>query len=294
MSAAPDVSLLSLFVAVAETGSFSKAAQQLGVTKGTVSRALARLESQLDAELVQRTTRFVGLTSAGAALYEKSAPHLMALRAAVSTLPDRQEQPAGRLKLTTLPDFAAMVLADVLARYASRYPAVAIELVVTGRQVDVVAEGFDVAIRAAGKLRDSSSLTMRRLGVIQGGFYAAPSYVARRGMPRTVGEEGHDWLLFPPLLRRLGLPAGCRPRILADDMFFLREAARAGAGCTILSALLADPYVERGELVRVVPGFRPWGSAFVMLYRRKPPARTRAFVEMLVDSLKRTAPLRPA
>jgi DNA-binding transcriptional LysR family regulator len=282
--AAPDVALLSLFVAVAETGSFSRAAQQLGVTKGTVSRGLARLEEQLDAELVQRTTRFVGLTTAGVALYEKSAPHLLALRAAVTTLPDRAEQPAGRLKLTALPDFAAMVLADVLARYASRYPAVGIDLVVTGRQVDVVAEGFDVAVRAAGKLPDSSSLTVRRLATLEGGFYAAPSYVARRGMPRVVGEEGHDWLLFAPLVTRLKLPAGYRPRMLADDMFFLREAARAGAGVTLLSALLADAYVERGELMRVVPGFRPWASGMVLLHPRKPPARTRAFVEMMLDS----------
>jgi DNA-binding transcriptional LysR family regulator len=182
----PDYASLAAFVAVAEETSFSKAARRLGITKGTVSRAIARLEETVGAELVHRDTHRVALSTAGTALYERTAPHLAALAGAVGTLPERSEQPSGELRVTAPHDFAAIVLPALVAQFVLRYPEVSVDLRVTNARVDLIAEGFDLAIRAVPEKLADSRLTARRLGIGAMGFYASPSYLARRGLPGFV------------------------------------------------------------------------------------------------------------
>src|SRR5690348_7586639 len=117
-----NLDLLATFVTVASAESFSKAAKQLGVSKGTVSRAVARLERELGAELLHRTTHEVALSTAGTALYERVAPHVAALGSALGELPERAEQPSGVLRLTAAPDIAAMILPELIASFTLRYP----------------------------------------------------------------------------------------------------------------------------------------------------------------------------
>src|SRR5882672_9474023 len=119
-----DYDLLAAFVAVAEETSFSKAARRLGITKGTVSRSIARLEDLLGAELVHRNTHKVALSTAGTALYERTAPHLAALDRAVGTMPERSERPSGELRITAPHDFAAILLPELVAQFLVRYPEV--------------------------------------------------------------------------------------------------------------------------------------------------------------------------
>jgi DNA-binding transcriptional LysR family regulator len=289
MSAAIDLGLLSIFVAVAETSSFSAAAERLGVAKGTVSRGIARLEQSLGAELFHRTTRRVALSSAGAALYERTAHHLEGLRQAVGSLPEGDDHPAGELRVTAPPDFGVIVLPEVIAQFIERYPAVRVDLQLTQRRVDVIGEGIDVAIRASLDRLEDSSLTMRRLTQAEGHVYAAPSYLARRGAPHTLGDPEHDWVLFRvPSLRQLGLPENLRPRVLCDDFFFAREALRAGAGVGLLPSHLAAPYVASGQLSRVLPSFRVRAEGFVLLYPSSGPVARKviAFRDLLVEAVK--------
>src|SRR4051812_28680177 len=168
-----DYQVLAIFIAVAQQSSFSKAALKLGIGKGTVSRAIARLEGVVGAELIHRTTHSVALSTAGTALYERTAHHLAALDLAVTKLPERDEEPSGELRLTAPNDFGAIVLPEVLSQFARRYPQIHFDVRLTNARIDLVAEGFDLAIRAApGGMKDST-LTVRRLGTAGADLFAA-------------------------------------------------------------------------------------------------------------------------
>src|SRR5512143_1872669 len=253
-----DLNLLSVFEAVARTSSFSSAARELGVPKSSASRGIARLEEELAVQLLFRTTRHVSLTAAGSALYDRLTPLLRSLKAALGELPEREEMPSGRLRVTAPVDLGVLFLAEVVTRYTARYPAVSVDLSLTGRVVDLVAEGFDVALRVGARLQDSS-LVARRAAPIVVRLYASPLYLARRGTPRTEEDlEAHDWIQFrggPQHLRVSGPPrkGGRPPRMVCDDVLFVRDAVRAGAGVGLLPTFVAEPDVLAGALVRVLP-----------------------------------------
>ena len=242
-----DTQLLTTFVAVADEQSFTKAARKLGIGKGTVSRAIALLEEQLGAELLHRTTHAVALSTAGVALYERVAPHIAALNQAVQKLPERAAVPSGELRLTAPQDIAQVILPEVLTQFARRYPEVHVDLRVTNLRVDLVAEGFDLAIRVATKMKDST-LTARRLDIQGLRFYAAPSYVARRGRPKRIGEAEHDWIVHPLTRPALKLPPETVPRLMCDDFLVIRALARDGAGVGMMPRFIGTPYVNEGLL----------------------------------------------
>jgi DNA-binding transcriptional LysR family regulator len=292
-----DLGLLSIFVAVAETSSFSAAARRLGLTKGTVSRGISRLEDTLGVELLHRTTRSVALSTAGSALYERTASQLATLQRSITALPEGDGRPAGELRMAAPADFGATVLPEVIARYTERYPDVRVDLTLTHRQVDLVREGLDLAIRASLVRLEDSSLTMRRLTRAEGFAYAAPSYLARRGTPRTPGDPAHDWVLFRDARpRQLGLPETIRPRLVCDDFVFARDALRAGAGVGILPSFLGEPCVGTGELVRVLPELRVSGEGYVLLYPSsgQVPRKVTAFRDLLIEIMNHQCSALPA
>ncbi len=255
MYATIETDLIEAFVTVAEAGSFSGAAKQLGVTKGTVSRAIARLEESVGTELVHRTTRAVALSTAGVALYERAAPHLVGLRDALTRLPERERLPSGVLRLTAPTDI-----------------------------------GIDLALRAVTGRQADSALTQKKLASVSMQFYAAPNYLARRGSPRTVGDEAHDWVLLEAARRALKVPIE-RPRVLANDFFFIRDLARAGAGVALLPSYLGESYVAAGELTRVLPGENFQLSSLMLLFGPNPPPKVNAFRDLLVELFKGRGPL---
>lgn len=284
-----ELDLLAQFVAVAETESFSAAAKRLGLTKGTVSRGVARLEEAVGAQLLHRTTRQVALSTAGAALYERTAPQLAALRLAVGSLPESEERPSGELRITAPIDLGSALLGEVAARFMTRFPEVRLDVHLTNRRVDLVGEGFDVALRALPKLPKDSSLIMRRLGQGELAFYAAATYLARRGTPRTPGDPAHDWLAFrgiPPAA--LGIKTAFTPRIVCDDFYFMREAVRAGAGVGVMIPHIALDAVAAGELVRVLAGQRIGRASLYFVYpsRKNVPRKVTAFRDFLTDWLR--------
>lgn len=278
--------LIAAFVAVVEQSSFTRAARKLGTGKSTVSRAVAQLEEQVGVELLLRSSRSVALSTAGAALYERAAGHLAALDQALSGLPERDEVPSGELRITAPHDFGAVVLPPLLARFSRRYPAISFDIRLSNHQVDIVAEGFDLAIRVTGKRLKDSSLTVRRLGSPKFDFYAAPSYLARRGRPRRCGEEGHDWVLHPAFLPMVGVSRE-RVRFLVDDLLLIREMVREGAGISCLPHFLSSADTREGLLERIpiaLPSV-PAGGGLVLLYSssKRLPRKVTAFCDFLLE-----------
>lgn len=278
--------LLAVFKAVASEASFTRAARKLGVGKGTVSRAITALEAQLGAELVHRTTHAVALSTAGAALYERTAKHLLALDQAVQKLPERAAEPSGMLRVTAPYDFGLIVLPELLAQFARRYPEVQVDIRVTNTVLDLVAEGFDVAIRAVTKLKDST-LTIRRLGLSSGGWYAAPAYVARRGRPKQVGDLRHEWIVATAMWKVFNLPPETPTRFRTDDLLMARSLAREGAGICFLPAFTAAPFVREGwlEQLPLADPFRAMKGDLALLYPSsgQVPRKVTAFCGFVLD-----------
>jgi len=282
--------LLAVFVAVAEQASFTKASRKLGIGKGSVSRAITELEQQLGTELLHRTTRAVSLSTAGAALYERVAQHITALDEALLKLPERAKEHSGELRITAPQDFGSGVLADVVAQFVRRYPQVRVDVRLTNARVDLVAEGFDLSIRASpGALKDST-LTARRLGGSATAFFAAPSYVARRGKPKLFGDPAHDWILHIGLraaAKKLG--AETPLRIVSDDFQFIRDLTRGGAGIAALSRFIAAPYVRDGLLEELTFADQPrWSGTLFIVYPSsgQVPRKITAFRDFLIERMK--------
>jgi DNA-binding transcriptional LysR family regulator len=285
---------LVLFARVVDEGSFSRAADRLGYPKSTVSRRVAALEAQLGEQLLRRTTRKLSVTDFGRAVLEHAHHVVEDVAAAASLAQHRQAQPSGRLRVTMPSDMANIVLAPMLAEFVLDYPAVTLELDLSSRFVDLIAENFDVAVRM-GELRDDATLAARRLASFMSSLYASPAYVARRGVPAEPGAlMEHDclrcvartgdaqvWTLINGEARWEGIPPG---RATANSPEVLMRMAIAGAGIAIVHDPFALPRVERGELVHVLPEWStpPTIASAVFPGRRLMPAHARAFVDALV------------
>ena len=290
-----DLNLLDVFEAVARARSFSGGARELGIPKSSASRGVARLEAELGVQLLLRTTRQVSLTAAGTALYDRMAPLLDSVKAALGELPEREEEPAGELRVTAPVDLGVLFLAEVVTRYTARYPAVSVELQLTNRVMDLVRERFDVALRVAPRLRDST-LVVRKAAPVVLQLFASPLYLAHRGTPRSEGDLAeHEWVTFRtgPQRLRAGAPEevlGVRPRtrIVCDDLLFVRDAVRAGAGIAMLPSFVAEPEVISGRLVRILPRFeRITGYLHIVAPAMKHvPRKVGAFRELVLELLR--------
>ena len=284
---------LLLFARVVGEGSFSRAASRLGLPKSTVSRRVAALESHLGERLLLRTTRRLTVTEFGEAVLAHARHVAEDVDAAESLAQSRQSEPSGRLRVTMPNDLANLVLAPVLSAFLERYPKVALEVDLSARFVDLVAENFDVALRP-GPLADDATLAARRVATFSAGLYASPRYVARRGTPaepealmehdalRLQNRAGDPmrWLLHRGQSQWEGVPAG---RVTANSPELVLRMVLSGCGIAIVNDHFALSYLERGELVRVLP---EWGVTAVDLWavfpgRRLMPAKTRAFLDAL-------------
>ena len=284
---------LLLFARVVDEGSFSRAAERLGLPKSTVSRRIAALEAQLGERLLLRTTRKLIVTDFGIAVLEHAHHVVEDVAAAESLAQNRQIEPSGRLHVTMPSDMATIVLAQMLAEFVLKYPAVTLDVDLSARFVDLIGENFDVAIRM-GDLRDDASLAARRIAVFTGSLYAAPAYLARRGTPsepealmehdtlRNLARSGDPmaWVLTHGDARWEGIPPG---RAIANSPELLMRMALGGAGITATNDHFALPYLQSGQLVAVLPDWRlpPVSAWAVFPGRRLMPARTRVFLDAL-------------
>lgn len=291
---------LLLFARVVEAGSFSRAAERVGAPKSTVSRRLAELERRLGERLLLRSTRRLSVTDFGQAVLEHARRVALEVDGTLALAQHRQAQPSGRLRVSMPGDFAVVALAGMLAAFVKEHPAISLELDLSPRRVDLIAENFDLAVRM-GALGDDSQLVARLVGRMTQGLYAAPSYLERAGEPTQPGELAeHDGLL---LLNRSGDavpwllngPAGTAPwagsprtRVLANAPDLLMRLAREGTGIASLPDHYATRWLQSGELRRVLPAWSlSAGEAWAVFPGRQlMPARTRVFIDALVTALQ--------
>jgi DNA-binding transcriptional LysR family regulator len=290
-----DLNLIRAFAAVRDAGSFSAAADRLGVPRSTVSRAIASLEGAVGARLFHRTTRKVTTSTAGAALYDRVAPALVALEGSLADLPEQEELPTGTLRVTSAVDLGGAVLAEAAARYTVRYPGTRIDVHLGNKVVDLVHGGFDLALRVSAKPLKDSSLVAQKVGQLRMQLYAAPSYLLRKGTPRTPLELGtHEWVAYRGDQQALlgsqvsKLIGDARQRILGDDMSFIREALKAGGGIGALPSFIADAEVTAGTLARVLPRWQGQPSMVyvVQASRRHTPPKVTAFRDLVAEILR--------
>lgn len=294
-----DADDLLLFARVMEAGSFSRAAERVHWPKSTVSRRIAALETRLGEKLLQRTTRKLSLTDFGAGVLEHARSVAAEVDGALALALHRQSKPSGRLRVSMPADFAEQVLAGMLAEFALAYPEVRLELDLTPRRVDIVGEGFDLAIRM-GALDEDSQLTARRLAVTQWGLYASPDYLLRVGeplLPQAL-ESMHGLLLLarngeplPWQLTRTGAePFGVLPaqRTLANAPSLLAQLALRGVGIAGLGRLMVRQELALGRLQRLLPDWELPASTVWAVFpeRRLMPLRTRVFLEALAAALE--------
>lgn len=298
----PRLDLLPVFIAVADAQSFSLAGTRLGIAKSSVSRSVAELEATLGVSLFSRSTRHVALNAAGQALYSRIKEPLVSLQEVLGTLPEQQEEPSGRLRITAAVDFGAAVLAELGARFCARYPRIELDFHLSNDMVDLVAEGFDVALRISAKPLRDSALKVRRLGALALGLYASPAYLTRMGTPRTPKElEGHEWVCFRQM-KKLELadrsnkspnvtlaPQG---RLYCDEMFFAEGAAQAGHGIATLPVFLGEPSHGNSTLVRLLPRYEVASGDVYLLSQGSAARKVTAFKEFVEESLSGMLSLR--
>lgn len=291
-----DLNRVSAFVRVVHDGSFTAAAKALGLPKSSISRSVAQLEQDLGIRLLHRTTRQLHLTDAGTAFYERVSRALGDIDEATTAASDMQAEMSGVVRITAPVDLGVWSLAPIVARFVRKHPKIRIELSLTGRVVDLVAEGFDLAVRA-GPLRDSS-LIARRVGGLESVAYASPKYIARRGEPKDLADlADHDCVLFRSssgkatwsLSRKDGTLSSVdvTGAITTDDMSFVRKAVLVGCGVGMLPRFLCARAEVTGRLVRVLPEWSLHGAVLHVAYpsNRFVPQRVVVLREYLLAAL---------
>lgn len=290
---------LAVLVAVAEAGSIAAAARRLGVPKSTVGRAIRRLEADLGAVLVRRAVQGPPLTEVGRTLVTHAAPHVAALRDVATAVSREMDEVHGALRITAPVDLAQVLLGPLVTGFLARHPKVSVEVDANIRMVDLVGEGFDLAIRVARRSLASSSLVAKKLARLDLGLYASPAYVARQGAPKRPSDlRHHDHvLLFGRQGRATLALEGPRETtnvevsgpIAGNDFFFIRESIASGAGIGSLPWFVARSEIESGRLVRVLPDYQHAGTtAFVVHAPLRPlPAKTKAFRDYLLEHAPR-------
>jgi len=293
-----DLNLVRTFSRVVEAESFTAAARALGLPKSSVSRAVSRLEEQLGARLLERTTRQLKLTATGRAYYEGATRALAALSDAEQLVADSQGQPRGTVRLAVSVPIDRGFLSGIVVRFARQYPDIRVEVSFDHGEVDLVAGGFDLALRAA---RDGhsigSSLIVRKVAQLSLWLLAAPSYLKSHGAPRRPADlKDHHFIVYDHerACRKACELVGPRGRepievsgtLSSDDSLFVRELALRGAGITLMVPRLDD--LRSGALVRVLPDYEipDISLSVVMPSNRHMPRRVALFRDALVEAFK--------
>lgn len=290
-----DWSRVPVFLKVVEQGSFTAAAKLLGVPKSTTSRSVTTLERELNVQLIKRTTRALELTEAGRAFYARAKAAGAALEEAQAELQQNADEVSGRVRLSVPND--AMPMVSVVSAFAKKHPNIEVELLVSNRQVNLIEEGVDLALRA-GKL-DDSSLIARRLAQSDLGFFASPEYLRRHGAPKKVDDlSKHELVLFRSRTAkqrvRLESTAGeerevqLHGQVSVDDLSFVRGLVLGGVGLGLLPIFFMEVRAFGQRLERVLPDWRVAGGGvhLVMPAQKYVPARVRLLADFIYENFK--------
>jgi len=285
---------LEAFARVAETGSFSAAARALNLSKSLISRQVSALEAELGARLISRTTRSLTLTEAGRGYYEQVTRILAQMEEADLSVSQLQATPRGKLRVNAPMSFSLLRLAPALPDFLALYPEIDVDLVMNDRRVDLMEEGFDLAIRI-GRLTDSS-LVARKLSPVQRLIVASPAYLAERGTPEVPADlRRHDCLCYSNadtidewrFCEADGRPVTIevKGRVRANNGDLLRIAALRGLGFVDLPNFLVAGDIESGALVPVLQDYvkQDGGVYAVYPHARYLPPKIRVFIDFLAE-----------
>lgn len=287
---------IEIFIKVVECKSFSKASQLLRIPKSTMSRRISQMEERLGIKLLNRTTRQLSPTPIGKAYYDKCVIVLEHLTEAQDLIQGLQAEPKGRLRLTIPYELGLSLLKETITSFLQNYPQIILELELTNRTVDLVEEGFDIAIRV-GHLPDSSLMAIK-LAEMHGGIYASPAFLKDRPLPQHPSELIlNECIQFRPGQTQIwkfyhvheGVieikPMG---RIQANSMIYVCESAVAGLGVGAINKLIALPYVQEGKLIELLKDYKlAFPSVFAVYPNRKfLSPNVRAFIDYIKPHLK--------
>lgn len=292
---------MSAFVQVVELGGFTEAARKLNLSKSAISKHVAALETRLGARLLNRTTRRVSPTEIGLAYLDRAKDVLHAASEADAMATAMQGAPTGELRISAPLSFGLQYVAPAVATFLNKYADVAARLEFEDRYVELVSEGFDMAIRI-GDLPDSSMMA-RKLAETQMNICASPAYVAEHGEPTTIEDltrhrllhyshlsSGNFWKLVGPagderLIRVTG-------RLSVNNGDALNQAALDGLGISLTPNFICGPYLRDGSLMELMPKFRPATKGVYAIYPsgRYLQPKLRVFIDHLANELQGKGP----
>jgi DNA-binding transcriptional LysR family regulator len=291
-----DLNSAWIFVRVIQTGSFSAAGRALGMPVSTVSTKISQLERRLGVSLIRRTTRQLHLSEAGTRYFEHAVRACEAVREAEALAGTEQNEVSGVIRLTAPIEIGATTLTDVLADFLARFPKVQIEMILSDRMVDLIAEGIDLALRV-GDLSDSS-LVSRKIGRSEFNAYASPAYLKARGEPGRPAElAGHDCLGFQESVEgtweltraEKSVHVKVRGPLSVNNLVSLHRMVLRGRGIAMLPGFLCAEDVAQGRLKQVLTGWKAEHYPVHLVYpqQRFLPSRTRELIAFLAKELQR-------
>ena len=293
-----DLNDLMYFAEVVDRGGFAAAGRTLGLPKSRLSRRVAELESRLGVRLLHRTTRKLSLTAVGQQFHRHCVAMREAAQAAEDAVAQAQSAPRGTIRIACPVTLAQTTLGPLLPQFMQRYPLVTVDMRVSNRVVDLVEEGFDVALRVRSSIDDSGSLVVKTFGTSRTLLVASPSLLMRIGMPRTVEElaqlptvhmSSNDgralWQLVGP--GGLSHTFHHQPRCIADDLLTLKLAVLGDVGMCVLPDYLCEAEIQQKQLTEVLPGWAPRAGIFHAVFpsRRGQVPAVRCFLDFLGEAM---------
>ena len=294
-----DLNDLIYFAEVVDRGGFAAAGRALGLPKSRLSRRIAELESRLGVRLLHRTTRKLSLTAIGQQYHRHCVSIRENAQAAEEAVAQAQSEPRGTIRIACPVTLAQTTIGPALPVFLARHPLVSVDMRVSNRAVDLVEEGFDVALRVRPSIESSGSLVVKNFGATHSVLVASPTQLSREGVPQTVYDlETLNTVAMSSadgrVLWQLMGPGGTthafahQPRYLADDLLTLKLAVVAGAGMGLLPSYMCSDELRNGQLVKVLPDWEPPPGIFHAVFpsRRGLVPAVRSFLDFLDEAVR--------
>lgn len=286
---------IAIFVKIVETGSFVGAARSLDMPKSTVSAKLSSLELRLGVSLIKRTTRKLQITEAGKTYYDQCLKAMSQILAAEEQVTLSQSAPQGLLRVTAPTELGVMLLPQVVMEFNKKYPNVKLEIILTDKTVDLIADGIDIGIRT-GALKDST-LIAKRLGTIYFAPFASPKYLKINGEPKNPKDiEKHCAIQFAPLNSEEWQLMGSKGKqtvkinkmMIVNDLNLIKSLAISGLGIALIPTFLCTNDTKAGKLVRILDSWRTELRPVHFIYpsQKFVSPKIKAFIEIASDLLK--------
>ena len=292
-----DLNSASIFLSVIRAGSFRKAAENIGIPKSNVSRKVSELETSLGAKLLNRTTRSISLTDAGRIFIKHAELAIAHFNEAERAVLELSRQPQGQLRVTATVSMGQHFLSSLITRFLEKFPEIKINLHLTDREVDLISERFDVAIRI-GKLQDSA-LVAKLIGKSTYRLVASPAYLKKNGMPKSPDDlRSHSCLQYshsggatlndwPFRVGKVNKEISVTGQFISDDFLALREAALGGVGIARLPSHVVKDHLNTKKLISILDFYAPPATPIHLIHMggRHLPFSTRTFIDFVYPQL---------